>query len=256
NTFAWGAVVGDTAPLPLAGDWNGDNIDTVGIYVPATGAFFLRNSNSSGSADLAFQFTPIIGPVLPLVGDWDGDGDDTVGLYDPASGFFFLRNANSAGQPDLSFAFGGANLRPLAGDWDGDGDDSIGVYNPSTGAFFLRNSNSAGAADHQLFFGAGGLGLVAAVGDFDGNGTDTTGFVDRWTATWWLLPTNSQPTSSPIPFAFGAGGATPIVGDWNSLFVEGGPIDTPGMHQAGQNRWSLRNSNSSGEGDLVFDFPN
>jgi hypothetical protein len=34
-----------------AGDWNGDGIDTVGVYRPATGLLYIRNSNTTGVAD-------------------------------------------------------------------------------------------------------------------------------------------------------------------------------------------------------------
>jgi hypothetical protein len=52
----------------LAGDWNGDGIDTVAVF--RNGAFFLRNSNTSGVSDIAFALG--IAGDIPLVGDWDG----------------------------------------------------------------------------------------------------------------------------------------------------------------------------------------
>jgi hypothetical protein len=52
------------------GDWDGDERDTVGVYVPATGAWFLRNANAPGPADLVFSYGPTNG--TPVVGDWDG----------------------------------------------------------------------------------------------------------------------------------------------------------------------------------------
>jgi hypothetical protein len=40
-----------TADLtPLVGDWNGDRIDTIGVY--RTGSFYIRNNNPNGIADL------------------------------------------------------------------------------------------------------------------------------------------------------------------------------------------------------------
>ena len=52
------------APLYL------DGIDTIGVVVPATGVWFLRNSNSPGVADLAFTYGS--GGPAPVVGNWDG----------------------------------------------------------------------------------------------------------------------------------------------------------------------------------------
>ena len=43
-----------TGDGPLAGDWNGDGVDTIGIY--RGNLWYLRNSNTTGMADLYFQY--------------------------------------------------------------------------------------------------------------------------------------------------------------------------------------------------------
>ena len=43
---------------------------SVGAYVPSTGAWFLRNTNAPGGADVVFSYGPT--NVTPLVGNWDG----------------------------------------------------------------------------------------------------------------------------------------------------------------------------------------
>ncbi|HVF91463.1 MAG TPA: NBR1-Ig-like domain-containing protein, partial [Blastocatellia bacterium] len=78
---------------PVSGDWNGDGIDTIGIY--RDGNFFLRNSNTNGVADMVIAFGAP--GDQPVVGDWDGDGIDTIGVY--RNGTFFLRNSNTPGSP-------------------------------------------------------------------------------------------------------------------------------------------------------------
>ncbi|MCC6745080.1 MAG: hypothetical protein IT175_14560, partial [Acidobacteria bacterium] len=42
--------------VPIRGDWDGDGADSIGLYDPATSTFYLKNTNSPGSADLAFAF--------------------------------------------------------------------------------------------------------------------------------------------------------------------------------------------------------
>ncbi len=116
---------GTPGDRPITGDWNGDGIDTVGVY--RAGVFYLRNSNTSGFAD---GVVPFGRPGdLPVVGDWDGDGIDTIGVY--RNGVFFLRNANTPGPADLVLAYGAPGDMPLAGDWTGKGYDSVGLYRPS-----------------------------------------------------------------------------------------------------------------------------
>jgi hypothetical protein len=39
--------------LPLVGDWNGDDVDSPGVF--RAGVFYLRNANSSGAADVVYQ---------------------------------------------------------------------------------------------------------------------------------------------------------------------------------------------------------
>jgi len=102
----------------VVGDWDGDGKDTIGLYDPATGTWFLRNSNSSAPADLVFTYGPEKQGFLPIVGDWDGDGKDTVGLYDPAKGVWFLTNSNSGGNADITFMFGVSGAKPIAGRWE------------------------------------------------------------------------------------------------------------------------------------------
>jgi hypothetical protein len=120
-------VPGDVA---LFCDWDGDGIDTVGLYRPAEGFVYLRNSNTLGFADLDFYFG--IPTDVPFCGDWDGDGEDSMGVYRPTEQRFYLRNSNSLGVADIDFEFGRAGDRPLAGDWDGDGIDTVAVFRPST----------------------------------------------------------------------------------------------------------------------------
>jgi hypothetical protein len=58
--------------MPLAGDWDGDGVDTIGLYNPAGAAFFLRNSNTAGVADVTFTYGPAGSGFMAIVGDWNG----------------------------------------------------------------------------------------------------------------------------------------------------------------------------------------
>lgn len=108
--------LGQAGDLPIAGDWNGDGIDTVGVYRPSTGQFFLKNTNSTGFADIAFVYGGNPGD-LPVTGDWNGDGKTTIGLY--RTGSFLLRNSNTSGIADVVFNLGNPGDTPVSGNWIG-----------------------------------------------------------------------------------------------------------------------------------------
>ena len=171
----------------LAGDWNGDGVDTVGVWDPSTATFYLRNSNTPGSPDIVFRYGA--SNYVPLVGDWNGDGVDTVGVWDPSSATFYLRNSNTPGPPDTTVRFGASSYVPLVGDWNGDGVDTVGVWDPSTATFYLRNSNTPGSPDVTVRYGASSY--VPLVGDWNGDGVDTVGVWDPSTATFYLRNTNT-----------------------------------------------------------------
>ncbi len=226
--------------------------DTVGVYVAASGAWFLRNQNSSGAADSVFTYGGGGAGLVPLVGDWDGDGDSTPGLYAPATGAFFLRNSSSPGGADLVFTFGagGPGILPIVGDWNGDGTDTVGLYVPASSVFFLRNQNAAGAADLTVGFGPAGAGWLPLVGDWDGDGDDTIALFAPSTSTFFLRTANASGPAD-LTFGFGPSGAgwMPLAGDF-----DGDGDDTVALYNASSGFFFLRNANAPGAADLVFGY--
>ena len=153
-TFQYGTP--NSGLIPIAGDWTNKGYDSVGLYNPATGQFFLKNSNTTGFADITFTFgNP---NMIPIAGDWLGTGYYGVGVYNPANGQFALKYSNTTGYADNTFTFGSPNMLPVVGKWETglNGapklNDTIGVYNPANGQYFLRNSNTTGYADKTITF--------------------------------------------------------------------------------------------------------
>lgn len=249
QTFSYDGV-GRLLTATGLGYGQGTNATTIGLYQTTSGGHFLRNSNSSGVADLTFVYGSGGTTVLPLNGDWDGDGDDTVGIYDTSSGAFYLKNSNAGGTADITFIFGagGANILPVSGDWNGDGVDSIGLYNTTTGVFFLKNSNSSGFDDVAFAFGGGGAGVLPLAGDWDGDGIDTIGIYKTANGEFHLKNTNAGGVSD-IAFIYGTGGAAvlPISGDWN-----GDGADTIGIYRMTNGEFHLKNTNAGGAADVSF----
>ncbi|MDH3190300.1 MAG: hypothetical protein OEM39_06630, partial [Acidimicrobiia bacterium] len=187
TTFYFG-IGGD---LPFMGDWDCDGIDTPGVYRQSNDTAYLRNSNTTGVADISFRidvdgFHPALfwadrdrGGVLG--GDWDGDGCDTVAVF--SAGEVFISNTLpptgttfTAGQ---SYRFGdefvSGGRRPFASDFNGDGKDTVGLqYYYSTAEVHLNYVAPTGpvaSVDHQFWYGS--FADVIFAGDWTGDGIDT-----------------------------------------------------------------------------------
>ena len=88
NVFVFGTPGANE--FPIAGDWDGDGDETIGVYDPSLHRFRLRNSNSAGPADHDFTLVlpfDLLG-YQPVAGDWNGDGIDSVGVWLPPDTLF------------------------------------------------------------------------------------------------------------------------------------------------------------------------
>lgn len=153
RTIVLGLPGHDPRDIPLSGDWDGDRVQTIGVYRASTSTFYLRNRNTSGPPDQVIPFG--LPGDLPVVGDWNGSGRTGIGVFRPAGATFVLRDGSGALSAPV--VFGIAEDLPVTGDWDGDGKDTIGIYRPSAATFFLRNRNETGEADFTVPFGNPGF---------------------------------------------------------------------------------------------------
>src|SRR5262249_29649839 len=120
---------------------------------------------------------------------------------------------------------------------------TVGAFNPQTATWYLRSASSAGAPDAGQF-AYGGTGWTGVSGDWDGDGQDSVGVVDTTSSAglvWYLRNSNSAGAPDVAPFAFGARGWIPVVGDW-----DGDGKTTVGAFDPSTGTWYLRNSNSAG----------
>jgi hypothetical protein len=234
----------------LTGDWNGDGVDGIGTWDPATATFYLRDTNTPGPPDHTINYGT--SNYIPLVGDWNGNGTDTIGTWDPATATFYLRDTNTPGPPDRRVHYGTPGDRPVVGDFGGLGLDGVGVITPEapappaahTTTWNLREANGPGPPDRSFDYGNSGYRFVS--GDWTGSGADGVGTWDPANGTFYLRSTAS-PGAPQLTVQFGAGGETPVVGDW-----DGDGHVTVGVFIDGQ--WRLRNSNTPGPAELSFAF--
>lgn len=207
----WYGMPGD---IPLLGDWDGDGVDTPGVYRPSRGSAHLTNEvpaylSANHLASTTFFFGMPGDRVF--AGDWDGDGIDTLGLS--RRGHVFLANTNATTVADEEIWFGTHRDIPNAGDPDGNGLDGLLLHRTSSSSVFYTNdipgslvAETAGA----FYYGTDGDELV--VGDWDGDGIDSPGvFRPSHTTvhTRNLLDTGAADTS----YRFGRAGWRAVAGN-------------------------------------------
>jgi parallel beta-helix repeat protein len=111
-------LFGNPGDNPVAGDWDGDGIDEVGLHRESTGFFYWRNTLDTGVADGEIFFGD---PGDRFVsGDWGVvDGKDTPGLFRPSDVTFYFRHTLTQGVADSQFTWTGAGSSwlPVAGDF-------------------------------------------------------------------------------------------------------------------------------------------
>lgn len=205
---------GNPSDTPFMGDWNGDGVDTPGLFRRSDGFVYLRNWNGPGNANISYFFgNP---SDMPLVGDFDGDGVDSVSIYRPAEQRIYISNSigpngGALGPADYSYLFGNPIDTPFVGDFDGDGVDTIGLHRRSTGEVFLKNSHTTGAADVVMVFGDPADIYIA--GDWDGDGVDSPGAFRPSNGYFYERNTNSS-GNADSGYYLGSPGWLPIAGDW------------------------------------------
>lgn len=187
--------------VPVAGDWNGDRVSDVGVFVRKRGVAAFRQLMPGGTR----QRIPVgVATDTAIVGDWDGDGQSDVGVRRLTNRTFYLVASSGKRTP---IVFGKKASLPVVGDWDGDGRDDVGVFDAGRSTFRLRDRLGSFSTKH---FGTPASLPVA--GDWDGDGRDTVGFYDQATATFTL----AMPDDSLKTVTFGTSTSLPVVGDWNA----------------------------------------
>ena len=164
---------------PVAGDWNGDGLCEVGVYVQEENNFYLDQDNN-GYTDLTIGMGA--SGDQPIVGDWDGEWYIYHRSISPSTRRFYLDYDNDR-VADLELNYGDPGDTPVVGDWDGNGSATIGIYRPSTRTFWLDYNND-GSADLGRTFGD--PGDTPVVGDWDGDGDWTIGLYRASARTFYL----------------------------------------------------------------------
>jgi hypothetical protein len=227
-------VFGNSTDLPVVGDWNGDGIDTIGVYNSTTGVFSLSDSNTSPTTTYAVTFgNP---GDTPFAGKWVSTAThDGIGVYRDSNGILYQKNVLSTGVDDYYAVFGNAGDKGFAGDWNGNGLDSVGVYRSSNQSWYLtNNSQPNGVTFSDIDYVWNISTNLPVVGDWDGDIDSTSGNYNATTGVFNLNNANAAP-GTLTTFTFSITGGKPIAGKWtlgslpppmNILVIGGKPGDS------------------------------
>ena len=108
---------GNPGDVPLAGDWDGDGYDTIGVYRPSTRMVYLVNDLSNPTPDVVFEYSGAASGDRIVTGDWNDDGIDTVGVFRPSTSTWYLRDTFTQTSANIVFEFGERWMNPVAGYW-------------------------------------------------------------------------------------------------------------------------------------------
>ena len=106
-------MFGNPGDIPFAGDFNGNGIDTFGLYRTTTGLVYQRDTHTPGNANRSFIYGDPGDRFM--TGDWTADGTSTPGVFRPAAQTIYLRHQNSAGNADAVVGAPSSVLLPVAG---------------------------------------------------------------------------------------------------------------------------------------------
>jgi hypothetical protein len=245
-------VFGIHGGIPVAGDWNGDGIDEIGVYFRGRWFLDLNGNGAWDEDDLWAQLGDEYD--LPVTGDWNGDGKDDIGIFGPewagdqravdidtglpdlgndrtpitkpknmppkpeeaTDGVRLLqRNAQGTMQADVIdhvFRYGSGAHIPVAGDWTGDGIKNIGVFHNGVWRLDTDGDGRLSASDRVVRFGQ--RGDIPVVGDFNGDGIDEIGVYrdGKWIID---IARNYKMSAHDKVFELGEAGDIPVVGDWD-----------------------------------------
>ena len=248
-------VLGDNNAQSLAGDFNGDGVTDMAIFVDG---YWFIDINGNGRWDEQDLWARMGSHEdQPVVGDWDGDGKDDIGVFGPqwpgddaiverepglpdaankinkplpknippteaAASRRRLLQKSSQGQVradvvDHVFKFGRQNEIAVSGDWNGDGVSNIGTYRDGIWRLDLNGDGRTSDGDEVIQLGSSEDFPI--VGDFDGDGIDELGIYRNGI---WKIDLNGDRDFHHVDevFQHGTPGDSPVVGDFDGDGVD------------------------------------
>ncbi|HZN34324.1 MAG TPA: SdrD B-like domain-containing protein [Pirellulaceae bacterium] len=114
---------------PIAGDWNGDGIRSIGVFREGKWHFDMDGDGRWSDGDKLAKFGQK--GDLPVVGDFNGDGIEEIAVFRGGRWIIDTNGNRQIDAADRTLDLGQEGDVPLAGDFNGDGIDEPAVYRPS-----------------------------------------------------------------------------------------------------------------------------
>jgi len=131
---------------PIAGDFNGDGVSTLGIFKDGS---WVLDVNGDGQLDPVRDGYAQFGKTgdIAIVGDFNGDGIDEIAVV---RGDRVIVDSNSNGRLDATdrvFEIQGEGENVVVGDFDGDGIDEAAYYSAQSGSESAQEGDQATDGD-------------------------------------------------------------------------------------------------------------
>ncbi len=217
------AVFGTENATPVTGDFNGDGVTDIGVFID--GQWFL-DLNGNGRWDEGDLWARLgTQDDLPVTGDWDADGKTDIAIFGPAWPRDPWAIYRDPGLPDAdNFPTRDSRKMKNMPPKPEDATDGHRILKRTA-----RGASRADLIDHVFHYGE--PGDVPVTGDWNGDGIRQIGVFHD--GNWYLdLDGDGRFTERDAVFVFGQAGDVPVVGDFN-----GDGVDEIGIYRAG--KWIL-----------------
>ncbi len=197
---------GNVNLVPLACDFNGDDIHELVAYDPATGTWSpLFTATPLAPLDEIEPFG--WSEAVPAPGDYDGDTLTDQAVYHPATGNWYIRFRRDNSMSLINWGY--ADAAPVPGDYDGDGKTDLAVFDK--GLWNIRFSGGGASAVQW-----GWDESIPVPGDYDGDAKTDIAVYHPASGAWNILYSSGK---APMMVSWGWQAAAPVPADYDGNLI-------------------------------------